>query len=83
MRTRTTAVLLLAAALAAGCSSQPTYDQIADQCIAAVNALPKGAQSKPRPKECERLTDQDYNVISAHKVLRDAGLIGSTPTPSP
>lgn len=74
-----------AAALAAGlllatsCSSEPTYDEASDQCIAAVNALPAGTQRDPRPKACERMTDQDYNIIFASKVLREKGLM--TPAP--
>lgn len=79
MRTRTIAVLLAATALLAGCSSQPSYEQAADQCIAAVKALPKGARVEPRPKECERLKEQDYNLIFASKVAADMNL--STPSP--
>lgn len=80
MRIRTTTVLLAATALLAGCSSEPSYDESADQCIAAVKALPKGARLEPRPKACEPLKEKDYNVIFASKVAADMNL---TPTPSP
>jgi outer membrane murein-binding lipoprotein Lpp len=74
------AALLASALLLAACSSEPTYDQAAEQCSAAVKALPAGAQrNDPRPKACERLTEQDYNLIFASKVLQDKGLM----TPSP
>lgn len=81
-RTRTLATLAAAgiAILATACTSELTYDQAAERCIKAVNALPKGAQGEPRPKECKRMTDKDYNLIHSHKTLTDAGLM---PTPTP
>lgn len=94
MRTRTTTATLLAVTLLlVGCSSEPSYDESADQCIAAVKALPKGARLEPRPKECERLEEKDYSVIFANKIAGDMGwtdangrpdlnkMITSTPTP--
>lgn len=89
MRTRATTTLLLAACLLTGCSSAPSYDESAADCITAVNALPKGAQVEPRPKACEPLEEKDYNVIFMSKVATDAGLIDAngnpnlTGTPSP
>lgn len=79
-RTTTAAILLAATALLAGCSSEPSYDESADQCIAAVKALPKGARLEPRPKECEPLTEKDYNLIFASKVAADMKI---TTPPSP
>jgi hypothetical protein len=79
---RTHAIAALAAALLlTACSSEPTYDQATERCIAAVKALPAGAQVEPRPKACDRMTDKDYKLIFADKTLRDAGLIHPTPTP--
>lgn len=74
MRTRTiTAVLLAATFLTAGCSSELTYDQAAERCIVAVKALPAGAQSNPKPKACERMTEKDYNLIFMSKIFDDKG----------
>jgi hypothetical protein len=93
-RTRTTlAAAAGIALLATACSSELTYGQAADQCTAAVKALPKGAQISPRPKPCERLTEKDYNVLFMAKVAADNGwtdangapdlnkMITSTPSP--
>lgn len=80
MRTRTTTATLLAVTLLlVGCSSEPSYDESADQCIAAVKALPKGARLEPRPKACEPLTEKDYNMIFASRVIADMN--PSTPSP--
>ncbi|WP_405531554.1 hypothetical protein OG592_27170 [Streptomyces avidinii] len=80
---RTLTALTASLLLATGCSNEPSYDQAAERCIKAVNALPKGAQlHDARPKPCERMTDEDYNLIHAHKTLTDAGLM-PTPTPTP
>lgn len=80
MRTRTTVILLATtAALLAGCSSEPSYDESTTACIAAVNKLPKGAQVQPRPKACEPLEEKDYNLIFASKTIKDAGI---TPPPA-
>ncbi len=80
-RTRTTLATTAALLALAGCSSEPTYAETADACIAAVNALPKGAQAKPRPEPCEPLKDEDYTVIVADKVARDMGWTDSSGKP--
>lgn len=78
-RTRALTALAAGLLLLAGCSGEPSYEQAADQCIAAVKALPANTQRDPKPKACERMTEKDYNVIFASKVLKEKGLM----TPSP
>lgn len=92
MRTRIIATLLLAATLLAGCG-EPSYDEAAEQCIKAVEALPAGAQRDPKPKACKRMTDKDYSLIFMSKIFDDKGwtdengnpdmhkVITSTPSP--
>lgn len=89
MRTRTTAVILAAtAALLAGCG-EPSYDESAEQCMAAVKALPAGTHRDSKPKACERMTEKDYNLIHMSKIAHDIGMIDEngkpnlTGTPSP
>ncbi|MFZ3473124.1 hypothetical protein ACODT3_10680 [Streptomyces sp. 4.24] len=90
-RTRTSAALAAATAvlLLASCSSEPTYDESAADCIAAVNTLPKGAQAEPRPEACEPLKETDYNLIFMSRIASDLGMIDEsgnpnlTGTPSP
>ncbi|TDU73493.1 hypothetical protein [Streptomyces sp. KS 21] len=71
MRTRTAAALLLATALLAGCSSQPSYDESVEQCVKALKARPEGDKSKPKP--CEPLKEDDYNLVVMNKVMGDLG----------
>jgi hypothetical protein len=78
-----TATALTAALLLTACSSQPTYDESVQACTKAVKALPAGTQVRPRPKACERVTDQDYNIIFSSKVMDDAGWPTLPPTPNP
>lgn len=92
-RTRTVAAIAGATLLLTACSSELTYDQAADRCIAAVKALPAGAKVEPRPKACERMTEEDYTLISMNKIFEDKGwndengkpdlgrILTSTPTP--
>ncbi|MFJ7269389.1 hypothetical protein ACIQV3_22555 [Streptomyces sp. NPDC099050] len=73
MRTRTTTVILATtAALLAGCGG-PSYDEAAEQCMAAVKALPAGAQRDDKPKACERMTEKDYSMIFMSKIFDDKG----------
>lgn len=90
-RTRTTATLLLAACLAAGCSSQPSYDESVQQCMKALKA--RTTSSPVRPKPCEPLKEDDYTLLVASKAMDDLGwtdkdgnfdknkMLQSTPTP--
>ncbi|MFJ3923043.1 hypothetical protein [Streptomyces sp. NPDC090022] len=75
-RTHTAAVLAGLLLTATACSSEPSYDQTADQCIAAVKARPKDTPARPRPKVCERLTEEDYNTIVVGRVMEDLGWTG-------
>lgn len=80
-RARTTTALLAATVLLAGCGG-PSYDESAADCITAVNALPKDAQAKPRPKVCEPLEDKDYNLIHMSKIAHDIGMIDENGNPN-
>lgn len=91
MHARTTATLLLAATLAAGCSSQPSYDESIQQCQAALKARPKPEPTKPKP--CEPLKEDDYTLLVGQRAMEDLGwtdangnydpnkMLQSTPSP--
>lgn len=69
-----TATALLAAALllaggAVGCSSEKSQDEIAKDCVAALKARPDG--DKAKPKDCEGLSDDDYQTLLMSHVLQD------------
>lgn len=70
-RSRTTATLLLAAAFLAGCSSEPTYNESVQQCVAALKA--RHLDDKAKPKPCERLKEDDYTLLVANKAMEDLG----------
>ncbi|WP_151898280.1 hypothetical protein [Streptomyces sp. C8S0] len=77
MRTRTTtaAIALLLATLT-GCSSseQPkTQDEIAARCAPALKARPEGDTSKP--KECEGLTTDNYDLLVVSSAVDELGWI--------
>lgn len=71
MRTRTTATLLLAAVLLAGCSGEPSYDESVQACVKAIKARPAGDKSKPKP--CEPLKEDDYTLVVMRGVMGDLG----------
>ena len=82
MRTTTTltlTALLLAGTATAGCSSQPTKEEIAEQCAAAIKARPEGDTAKP--KACKGLSDHDYAAIVFSHVARKKGWIDKDGNP--
>ncbi|MFE2324629.1 hypothetical protein ACFXD5_12040 [Streptomyces sp. NPDC059385] len=70
-RPRTAATLLLAAFLAAGCSSQPTYDESVQQCVKALKA--RHLDDKAKPKVCEPLKEDDYTLLVASQAMDGLG----------
>lgn len=70
MRIRTAAVgIVLLAGLAVGCSQ--SYDEMANDCLAALKARPDGDTSKP--SECEGLKRKDYTALVASVAIDDLG----------
>jgi hypothetical protein len=72
MRRTTTATLLAAACLllaaaTTGCSK--SYDEIAEDCVAALKDRKPGDESKP--DACEGLKKDDYDALVISHVLRD------------
>lgn len=77
MRSRTTiaGVALTAAAVlgAAGCSSQPSYNQIAANCAKALAKRPDG--DKAKPAACNGLKEKDYDTLVLDAVINKSGLV--------
>ncbi|MFD4830151.1 hypothetical protein ACFWPV_09890 [Streptomyces uncialis] len=72
MRTRTVlaAPLALLVILAAGaCSDTPTQDEIASDCVTALDERTKGDTSKP--SACEGLTEENWLSVRAAHALKD------------
>ncbi|MFE7972992.1 hypothetical protein [Streptomyces shenzhenensis] len=72
-RTTTTAAVLLACLLVAGgavgCSDSKSQDEIAKDCVAALKARAEG--DKKKPKDCEGLSEDDYQTLLMSHVLTD------------
>lgn len=68
---RTTTVLLAACLLLAGATAgcSKSYDEIAEDCVAALKERKAGDKSKP--EACEGLKDDDYQALLMSHVLRD------------
>ena len=70
---RHTAAALLACLLLAGgaigCSK--SYDQIGEECVAALKERPKG--DKAKPEACEGLKDKDYQALLMSQTIDDLG----------
>lgn len=75
MRTRIAAPFIAAALLIplAGCSSQPTQEEIAKSCVKALSARADG--DKAKPKDCNGLSDDDYNTLLMSNVLTGGGFV--------
>ncbi len=79
MRTRTTTATVLLLAALTGCSSseQPkTQEEIAALCAPALKARPEGDTSKP--KECEGLTADNYDLLVISTIADGLGISGGT-----
>lgn len=71
---RATATTALAAALllaGAGCSDEPSYEEIAEQCVTALKDRAPGVKDKP--SECDGLTEDDYSALILDGTLEDLG----------
>ncbi|MFE6629826.1 MULTISPECIES: hypothetical protein [Streptomyces] len=75
---RTIAVRAAAAVAVAGAVaglviwlSQPSYDEIADNCVAALKDRVEG--DKGKPAACDGLKEDDYNALVLSHVLGDLG----------
>ncbi|WP_069173487.1 hypothetical protein [Streptomyces griseus] len=71
-------IAILAAAVIAGAVtglviwlSQPSYDDIADNCVAALKERADG--DKAKPKACDGLTDDDYDALLMSHIMGDLG----------
>ncbi len=51
--------------------SQPSYNEIVKNCVAALKDRPEGDKSKPAA--CDDVKDDDYNAIYLSTVLDDLG----------
>lgn len=51
--------------------SQPSYDEIADNCVAALKERAEG--DKEKPEACDGLTKDDYDALALAHVLDDLG----------
>ncbi|MFB6772413.1 hypothetical protein [Streptomyces sp. NPDC056337] len=78
MKRRTIAVIVAAAVVVAGAVtglvlwlSQPSYDEIADNCLTALKERPEGVKAKP--EACDGLTKEDYDALALSQVLGDLG----------
>jgi hypothetical protein len=58
-------------ALTAACSTAPSYDDLVNTCAKAVEARPAGAVGKP--KACEQIRQDDYDVINVAHIIDNAG----------
>lgn len=71
---RATATTALAAVLllgGAGCSEEPSYEEIAEQCVAALKDRAPGVKAKP--SECDGLKEDDYSALLLDGTLDDLG----------
>lgn len=76
MRVRAITTVLLAAALGAGvagCSSQPSYDQIAANC--AKDLAKRAEGDKTKPAACNGLKSGDYDKLLLDATLNKSGLV--------
>ncbi len=64
-----TAACLLLAGAAVGCSK--SYDEIGEECVAALKERSKG--DKVKPEACEGLKDEDYQVLLLSQTIDDLG----------
>ncbi|WP_341485495.1 hypothetical protein WJ438_40785 (plasmid) [Streptomyces sp. GD-15H] len=78
MHRRTIAILAAAVIAVAGAVtglviwlSQPSYDDIADNCVAALTERADGDTAKP--EACDGLTEDDYDALVLSHVLGDLG----------
>lgn len=78
MKHRTIAILTAAAVAVAGAItglvvwlSQPSYDEIADNCVAALKERTEG--DKGKPDACDGLKEDDYDALVLSHVLGDLG----------
>jgi hypothetical protein len=72
-RTRLAAAAIAAAAILAltACSTAPSYDDLVNTCAKAVEARPAGAVGKP--KACEQIRQDDYDVINVAHIIDNVG----------
>ncbi|MEV8432010.1 hypothetical protein [Streptomyces chartreusis] len=68
-----TASLVLAAGLAVTgwLIVRPTYDDIVNDCIAALKDRPEG--DKDKPTACKDVKEDDYTALLVSQVIRDEG----------
>jgi hypothetical protein len=78
MKRRTITILAAVAVAAAGAItglivwlSQPSYDEIADNCVAALKDRAEG--DKGKPAACDGLKEDDYDALVLSHVLGDLG----------
>ncbi|WP_432010163.1 hypothetical protein [Streptomyces cucumeris] len=76
MRTHATtaAATLAAGLLLTACSSGPSQEEIAKQCVAALKDRAEG--DKSRPSACKGLSEDDYNTLVIGQAIDDTGWIG-------
>lgn len=67
--TATLLACLLFAGGAVGCSSEKSQDEIAKDCVTALKARADG--DKAKPKDCEGLSEDDYQTLLMSHVLTD------------
>lgn len=76
MRNRTTAAALaivcLALAGTAACSSKPSQAEIAKRCQAALHAQDENGE-KGKPKDCDGLSEDDYTALVTQNAVNDLG----------
>lgn len=70
---RRTAFLLACLLALAGCSSGPSYDDVVEDCVAALKARPEG--DKAKPKACKDVKEDDYSTIVMGMTLDDMGVV--------
>ncbi|MFE9976064.1 hypothetical protein ACFYRD_36465 [Streptomyces hirsutus] len=77
MHRRTIAILAAAIAVAGLVTGlviwlmQPSYDDIANDCVAALKERAEG--DKAKPKACEGLKEDDYDALLMSHILGDLG----------
>ncbi|MEV8595218.1 hypothetical protein [Streptomyces sp. NPDC052012] len=65
-------VVVVAVALGGWLLFRPTYDDVVEDCIAAIEERPKGDRSKP--EACDGVKEDDYSLIDFHEHLDDQGV---------